>query len=43
MVADILTKPLPKGRYEMFRDMMGLEKVKSATPDELSGSVEGNN
>ena len=43
MVADILTKPLTKGRYEMLRDKMGLEKVKSATLDELSGSVEGNN
>ena len=40
MTADILTKPLHKGRFESLREKMGLEKVKAAPLDELSGSVE---
>ena len=27
MIADILTKPLPKGRFEILHGKMGLEKV----------------
>ena len=43
MIADILTKPLPKGRFEKLCGKMGLEKVKPSPPDELSGSVEISN
>ena len=39
MTADILTKPLHKGRFESLREKMGLEKVKATPLDELSGSV----
>lgn len=42
MIADILTKPLPKGRYEILCRKMGLEKVKFLL-NKLSGSVEISN
>ena len=43
MVADMLTKPLTKKRFETLRTNMGLTKVKQPPPAELSGSVKGNN
>ena len=43
MTADILVKPLHKGRFEALCERMGLEKVKAAPLDELSGSVERSN
>ena len=30
MIADILTKPLPKGRFEILHNEMGLEKASSS-------------
>ena len=30
VIADILTKPLPKGRFEILRNEMGLEKASSS-------------
>jgi len=43
MIADILTKPLPKETFKILCGKMGLEKVKSSPPDELCGSVGINN
>ena len=39
MIADILTKLLSKGRFELLCDKIGLEKVNISPPDELRGSV----
>ena len=34
MIAEILTKPLPRGRFETFRKDMGIEKLMNSTqPD----------
>ena len=43
MIADLLTKTLPKGRFEMLRVKMGLEELKPQPPDELCGSVKASN
>ena len=40
MIADLLTKPLHKGRFELLRDKMGLNKI---SPEKLSGSDEESN
>ena len=43
MIAHLLTKTLPKGKFEMLRVKMGVEELKPQPPDELSGSVKGSN
>ena len=43
MTVDLLTKALPKGKFEMLRGKMGLQEFKPQPPDELSGSVKESN
>jgi len=43
MTADLLTKALPKVKFELPRGKMGLEEFKPQPPDELSGSVKSSN
>ena len=43
IIADILTKPLPKGRFEILCNNTVPMKVVPKQPDELSGSVAGSN
>jgi len=43
MNADLLTKTLPRGRFEMLQEQMGLEEVKPQPPNELSRSIKESN